>query len=560
MIFHHSALSAQPFTASVDEPFYYLDNFETVVHWVVDRYSDLLNVDELHQLQTLLNLPRTARALLVRMIMRKGAVFRSSKLKYPEIGSTLRAIKPLIAHGWVEADPDLSIGELFDLLTKDELIFIFDKALPRTGRKADWLLLLQEHYLDSRSFSAWCGSLADKAFSLTQTILWERIRLLFFGNLNQDWSEFVLAELGIYRYENVPFTPESRAFRARCDVDHYLLIHQCREQLTEDAAIDELIATLALLMTENPWIARRRAKVLFLIAQHCERNRDWATALNVYRLSNYPGARARCIRMLERLSNFNAALSLCMQALEAPETEAEQQQVLRTMPRLQRRVGASPQKRPAPTAYTEIDLVLPPPATAFRVETVVQTLLQRDDAPILYVENILINSLFGLLCWDAIFAPIAGAFFHPFQHGPADLLHPEFYAARAPLFDAQLAQLDSGQYRTTIRARYRDKQWIQSPFVHWAALDDTLLDQALHCIPPPHLSKLFRRLLQDIKNNRAGLPDLIQFWPTEKRYQMIEVKGPGDRLQDNQRRWLDFCVAENIPVAVCYVQWQTASA
>jgi len=28
---------------------------------------------------------------------------------------------------------------------------------------------------------------------------------------------------------------------------------------------------------------------------------------------------------------------------------------------------------------------------------------------------------FGLLCWPAIFAPVAGAFFHDYQTGPADL-------------------------------------------------------------------------------------------------------------------------------------------
>ena len=158
-----------------------------------------------------------------------------------------------------------------------------------------------------------------------------------------------------------------------------------------------------------------------------------------------------------------------------------------------------------------------------------------------------------------ISSPVPGAFFHPFQQGPADLLHPEFYSSRASLFDAQLAQLESGQYRATINAQRREKRGLQSPFVHWG-LDDTLLDYALRCIPPHHLRKLFMRLLRDIKNNRAGLPDLIQFWPDERRYQMIEVKGPGDRLQDNQRRWLDFCVAEEIPVAVCYVQWQAALA
>jgi hypothetical protein len=36
---------------------------------------------------------------------------------------------------------------------------------------------------------------------------------------------------------------------------------------------------------------------------------------------------------------------------------------------------------------------------------------------------------------------------------------------------------------------------------------------------------------------------------------MIEVKGPGDRLQDNQKRWIDFCAEQQMPVAVCHVEW-----
>jgi VRR-NUC domain len=35
----------------------------------------------------------------------------------------------------------------------------------------------------------------------------------------------------------------------------------------------------------------------------------------------------------------------------------------------------------------------------------------------------------------------------------------------------------------------------------------------------------------------------------------IEVKGPGDRLQDNQQRWMEFCVEQNLPVTVCHVRW-----
>ena len=37
---------------------------------------------------------------------------------------------------------------------------------------------------------------------------------------------------------------------------------------------------------------------------------------------------------------------------------------------------------------------------------------------------------------------------------------------------------------------------------------------------------------------------------------MVEVKGPGDRLQDNQRRWLAFCAEHRMPVEVVHVQWE----
>jgi hypothetical protein len=70
---------------------------------------------------------------------------------------------------------------------------------------------------------------------------------------------------------------------------------------------------------------------------------------------------------------------------------------------------------------------------------------------------------------------------------------------------------------------------------------------------------MFDRLLANRREHRSGFPDLIRFQPGQtdpnRRYEMIEVKGPGDRLQDHQARWLEFCVSHDIPVSVCYVRW-----
>ncbi len=213
------------------------------------------------------------------------------------------------------------------------------------------------------------------------------------------------------------------------------------------------------------------------------------------------------------------------------------------LPRLLRRAGRPVVRLAALAPAARETLVLAIPQVPHSVETAVGAHLSGAGAVVHYVENTLINSLFGLLCWEAVFAAVPGAFFHPFQRGPADLHAPDFRARRAAGFETCLAELESGAYRDTIRRRYREKAGLQSPFVFWGALDDGLLAQALDCLPARHLRRWFERLLEDIPGNRSGLPDLIRFWPAERRYELIEVKGPGDRLQDNQMRWLDYCVA-----------------
>jgi hypothetical protein len=107
----------------------------------------------------------------------------------------------------------------------------------------------------------------------------------------------------------------------------------------------------------------------------------------------------------------------------------------------------------------------------------------------------------------------------------------------------------------TIRQTYEQKAGLQSPFVAWGLLSPALLECALCCFPPAHLRLWFEWIARDVQTNRAGFPDLVQFWPQHGRYRLIEVKGPGDRIQDNQRRLLEYCVRHQMPVSVCRVRW-----
>lgn len=551
-------------TASLDDPFYYLTNFRFVLDWVGERHADLLSADERDFLNQFDTLPRASQALLVRMVMRKGELFRVSKLRYAEIGDSATSMAPLIALGWVDDQPALSIDELFNQLRLPELRHILADEIRAAGLNASSAKTLLYDTLASRFTKAaplqtWWPNAPDRVVRLTVMDTCDRWRLMFFGNLRQDWAEFVLTELGLQRFETVPFTPQSRAFQSRQEVDTYLALHYLRQRLDEGELPAELHPEVPP-SSDNRWLATRHARLLLQLGREAERRGESALALTLYGDAGSSEARVRQLRVLERLGEHQAAFELATQALESSPNETERQALARILPRLRRRLKLPVVPRDIEPTHERWDLTLPGPQG---VERAVAEALGEPQAPVYYVENSLITGLFGLLCWPAIFAPLPGAFFHPFHNGPADLYRDDFVARRRDAFDACLTRLEDGSYREAIRASWWKKQGLASPFVHWPIVDKALVELALECIPAEHLRACFERLLGDLKANRAGLPDLIQLKPDAPegapRYRMIEVKGPGDRLQDNQRRWLTFFHHQAIPVAVCYVRWADSS-
>ena len=551
-------------------PYYYLENFQVALEWLRGRYQDLLSTEEQRFIDDFSRLPIESAALVVRMIMRQGDLFRTSKLNYSEIGCPLRAAAPLIELGWIDPDPPLSFLDLFRLLRKAEIYEALQ--LPRAARllrKPELIPLVGEATADTRLLQAWWPDAPDVIFHVRIASLCDRLRLMFFGNFRQTWSEFVLADLGIFRYESVSLEPSARAFQTREQIEQFCAIYRCRELLHAEAPLDEVLANVPAALTRDhaAWIEARRAKLLFAIAQLYEKDHDLPRALDVYRCSNHPEARIRTIRVLEKLERLEEASDLLTLVQQHPSTEWEMQLSARILPRLSRKL-TQPQSAPAAHrrksmpartgrhGWGVLELELPQPDPPQRVELVVSEHLRTPDSPVLYVENTLLNALFGLLCWDAIFAPLPGAFFHPFHAAPADLFEADFQERRATQFAACFEQLQTGAYRDTILGTFERKSGLQTPFVAWEWLTREELELALDCIPAAHLHGFFQRLLTDMRANRSGLPDLIQLWPGERRYRLIEVKGPGDRLQDNQIRWLSFCVAREIPVCVCKVSWR----
>ena len=552
--------SNPPVAASLENPLYYLENARTLINWVRRLHADLLTPAELASLDGLLVAPTDVQALLVRMVMRTQTLYRAQQLEhYAEITAPVaELLQRLNELGLVELEPLVPSEQLADLLNREELLEVHNrvaiKTLPKSASKGRIKESLATQELPAMSLANWLESDAPSA-ALNCQPLFDRLRLMFFGNLRQSWSEFVVTELGYFNYEPVELTDSSRAFHQREEVDQYLALNTLYE-LSESLELTERIELARSIEPINDWIGGRYARLIFGLGQEAERAGETQTALDLYRSSGLGDALIRELRVMERHATPQAVQQRLTLAEPRSLTPLHQLSIARVASRISKKLDSP---KPAPEqahklrSPEEFKISIPRPDKS--VELATAQALATPDSPIAYVENCLINSLFGLLFWDALYAPVPGAFFHPFQSHPADLYRSVFKHKRKAQLDAVWAALDDGSYAEQIFARYENKRGITNAFIHWSVISPELLTLALKLIPAQHLRLIFERLLSDIRTHRSGFPDLIQFDIQAQSYRLIEVKGPGDRLQDNQKLWLDYFVEHQIPCSVCWVTW-----
>ncbi|MEP3591193.1 MAG: VRR-NUC domain-containing protein, partial [Marinobacter sp.] len=123
-----------PKTADLENPLYYLENMNTLVDWVAEHHGDLLIEAERARLKNFCQLPIAARALLTRMIMRSGELFRVDKLNYPELPQPeTEAVAELLDQQWLDPAPLLGLDEVFRLFTLAELRLWYGDWLAENG-------------------------------------------------------------------------------------------------------------------------------------------------------------------------------------------------------------------------------------------------------------------------------------------------------------------------------------------------------------------------------------------------------------------------------------------
>ncbi|USE38406.1 VRR-NUC domain-containing protein [Endozoicomonas sp. SCSIO W0465] len=527
---------------------YYLTNFQKLLGFVEKQYADLLSCRETDFLNGFWLLEEDARKLYVRLAGRKGPMFRSDKLSYPEITSIELAVNQLVGAGFMQVNPPLDMVALSDLMTKSELLLCFPDSLGPYRRERKQALV--NRLVDSGN------ACPDLPFITLQPQYQEELRtllFLFFGNLRQDLTEFVLQDLGLTRFENYPL--KFRLFNGREELKQGLSLSQLWQEVAcenNQLDLDELQALAAKLPPSSDFIhpvfKRRHARLANAIARDLERQGALREAIACFQQSYLPPSRERQARIMAKLNDTAGAIALCEEIQASPASSLELAFAYRFSRILKRE-----KRRRQSVRFDELALELND--NGQRVEFQVQEYFSNRGWQVFYVENALINGLVGLWFWDIIFADREGAFFQPFQSAPSDLMTPDFYQSSKDLIDQRLSDMSDSYLLGTLLATFNEKQGISNRLVHWPALSPELITLAVSLIPVDQLRAMFQRLIFDIAHNRTGFPDLILFDPENSRYQWLEVKGPGDKLQENQKLWLVFFQENGIPAEVVYVRW-----
>ena len=542
-------------------PHYYRDNFIALCDTVESQYGDLLTAAELGFLQVYRALPFAAQCLYVRLISRVGPWFRQSKLDYPELGAAAPIVDSLLAAGLAESAAGLDAPELGALYTRAELLEAFGSQLTEVPRGKPALLeAIDALALDrARHLELLKAVDGERIVAPCAVAEVQLLQLLFFGNRHQSLTDFVLSDLGVARYYPYSLDRQYRLFPHREALDEFLAcaeLGDCWYELRESEDPAALPALAAQILSQDirfPSSEGRWHRLCNGLARDLERLGELELAGDLYACSGRHPARERRLRVMERLQDWEAALQLSEQILADPWCEEERDAAERVQPRIRRQLGARPAPRRRDT-FRKLALELPREDAP--VEVLAARRLAADWAAVHYVENSLMNTLFGLAFWEQIFIPVPGAFHNPFQSVPTDMYSPGFRARRQHALAARLAELRAGDIQPMLLEAHSRYAPCQCRWVDWLRVDEAMLEAATSAIPGSHLLAIWERILFDPRENRRGFPDLVALGEKPGDYSLIEVKGPGDALQESQKRWLRFFEREGIPATVAWVTWE----
>ncbi|WP_222846962.1 hypothetical protein, partial [Staphylococcus aureus] len=180
--------------------YYYHDHFTEMLGFVSETYGAVLTHRHRAFIETFATISKDAQCLLIRMINRRGVIFRQSAFRYAEISNAKRAVAELRTLGYVRSLAESDYAHFIVCHPKDALIQGAKNAGLAELRTSWAKGKLVDYYLANVTFETayqYCGG--DDFIALGDTAPIEFLLYLYFGKTEQDLKNFALRDLGILR-------------------------------------------------------------------------------------------------------------------------------------------------------------------------------------------------------------------------------------------------------------------------------------------------------------------------------------------------------------------------
>ncbi|PIN11641.1 Phosphodiesterase I [Handroanthus impetiginosus] len=507
------------------------------------------------------------------------------------------------------------LEEILNILNMDELreaLHVLNKKCKHGTRKQDIIhvILSSSKNMVSPELQSFILAITGscvKVSPLAESLMW-RAERLFFLNGEQDLSAFLLVDLGIVKYPSYRCILSEQIFPNRSDLLSYeeaievsqIMVESLDENNSELVfrCIEISISRMSIPLEEGKpsscgsmsaflsyfsasWVY---SKVVLLGVSFLEREKRYIEAINLLRqlLKTFISDGRRgywTLRLsvdLEHLGRVDESLQVAEDGLLDPWVRAGSRVAL------QRRVlrlgfgGSATFHASYSKSVKRKIFEVHVQGRPLNNKAGMKSIFYGEDGEQCGVEQLALQyyagegggwkgvhtesgiwlTIFGILMWDVIFADVPNVFRTKFQTAPLDLETDSFYEVRKSIIEALLDKIQNGMAEEILITAWESHVGTACRGVNWERHSLPDLRAAVKCIGGPCLASICRHLAQDYRSWSSGMPDLL-LWRLHNCYRgeakLVEVKGPRDRLSEQQRAWLLVLMDCGFDVEVCKV-------
>jgi len=532
--------------------YYYHSHFVEMIRFVEAHYGHVLLDSHNTFMRDFDSLPGDAQRLYVRLVNRKGHVFATHRLKYPELGDTAPLVATLREQGWLESPSAAHFDELLGFLTRTELyeaLAAMFVGLRSSMKKAEFVEFARANCAPAEFVSR-----ADLSRLVVQSRGQEVdfLMFLYFGRLQEGLSRFTMRDLGIVKTHNFRETFEPRFSDRDEALEHYFFETRLARLRSASAHVAEELMDQACEWPEpiSPGAAALRDKLAYRLGQIAEKAGDTYAALRLFQAGESANCAERCVRMLLASGQKDEARRYLEKCIDDPGSDEEW---LFARDLYERKFG---NKRTSAVtdvlrAATTIDI---DEAQSGSPERAAADYFERAGQRAFRVENALWRTFFGLYFWDELFADDEADLHSPFEFLPRNLTTGTFYDDNRAAIDRKLAMLD--EPKAVVRELLRSSTahyGTPNGVFRWRRSVIDALFALLEQERGEPLRQVLMRFCRDYKGSRYGYPDLLVLDDTGARF--VEVKTEGDQLRRNQLLRIEQLRAAGMRAEVVRIRW-----